>query len=156
MADASAESYPRLRELLGEDGFKELARLIRTTYEANEHRRRREASTPPAESNEEDDQMAELLSLVRGVIPAERSQEVRDRYREALEHGSPPAIEETFLLETDAGEMAIASVWRRREDLDALLGSGEEPFARRLIRSAGGDPQVTIYNIVERAGPTRA
>ncbi len=48
-ADATAESYPRLRELLGEDGFKELARLIRTTYEANEQRRRREAdeSTPP-------------------------------------------------------------------------------------------------------------
>jgi len=50
MADASAESYPRLRELLGEEGFKELARLIRTTYEANERRRQREASTPPPES----------------------------------------------------------------------------------------------------------
>ena len=48
-ADTTAESYPRLRELLGEDGFKELARLIRTTYEANEQRRRREVheSTPP-------------------------------------------------------------------------------------------------------------
>jgi hypothetical protein len=39
-ADATAESYPRLRELLGEDGFKELATLIRTTYEANVQRRR--------------------------------------------------------------------------------------------------------------------
>jgi hypothetical protein len=46
MVDATAESYPRLRELLGEDGFKELARLIRTTYEANEQRRRREADAP--------------------------------------------------------------------------------------------------------------
>ncbi|MHB8459745.1 MAG: hypothetical protein ACYDAK_02405 [Candidatus Limnocylindrales bacterium] len=36
------ESYPKLRQVLGEDGFKELARLIRTTYEANEQRRRRE------------------------------------------------------------------------------------------------------------------
>ena len=45
-ADATAESYPRLRELLGEDGFRELARLIRTTYEANEQRRRREADEP--------------------------------------------------------------------------------------------------------------
>ncbi len=42
MADATAESYPKLRQVLGEDGFKELARLIRTTYEANEQRRRRE------------------------------------------------------------------------------------------------------------------
>ena len=45
-ADAAAESYPRLRDVLGEDGFKELARLIRTTYEANEQRRRREAEAP--------------------------------------------------------------------------------------------------------------
>ena len=45
-ADATAESYPRLREVLGEDGFKELARLIRTTYEANEQRRQREAVEP--------------------------------------------------------------------------------------------------------------
>jgi len=49
-ADTTAESYPRLRELLGEDGFKELARLIRTTYEANEQRRRREAHERPHES----------------------------------------------------------------------------------------------------------
>jgi hypothetical protein len=42
MADTMAESYPTLRQVLGEDGFKELARLIRTTYEANETRRLRE------------------------------------------------------------------------------------------------------------------
>ena len=47
-ADATAESYPRLREMLGEDGFKELARLIRTTYQANEQRRQREADEPAA------------------------------------------------------------------------------------------------------------
>ena len=45
-ADAAPESYPRLRELLGEDAFKELARLIRTTYEANEQRRLRETGAP--------------------------------------------------------------------------------------------------------------
>ena len=45
-ADTTAESYPRLREVLGEDGFRELARLIRTTYEANEQRRQREADEP--------------------------------------------------------------------------------------------------------------
>jgi hypothetical protein len=39
----TGESYPRLRELLGEDGFAELAHLIRKTYEANEARRRRPA-----------------------------------------------------------------------------------------------------------------
>ncbi len=44
MSEERGESYPKLREVLGEEGFAELARLIRTTYEANEERRlRREA-----------------------------------------------------------------------------------------------------------------
>jgi len=46
-ATTPAESYPTLRQILGETGFMELARLIRTTYEATEERRRREPSEPP-------------------------------------------------------------------------------------------------------------
>ena len=46
MSDERGDSYPKLREVLGEQGFAELARLIRTTYEANEERRlRREAES---------------------------------------------------------------------------------------------------------------
>ncbi len=41
MTQERSDSYPKLREVLGEEGFAELARLIRTTYEANEERRRR-------------------------------------------------------------------------------------------------------------------
>ena len=33
------DSYPKLREVLGEEAFAELAHLIRKTYEANEERR---------------------------------------------------------------------------------------------------------------------
>jgi len=32
-----------------------------------------------------------------------------------------------------------------------MLASGEEPFARRLIRAAGGSPEVAIYEVVHRA-----
>ncbi len=46
MTQERGDSYPKLREVLGEEGFAELARLIRTTYEANEERRlRRDAET---------------------------------------------------------------------------------------------------------------
>ena len=46
MTPEHGDSYPKLREVLGEEGFAELARLIRTTYEANEERRlRRDAET---------------------------------------------------------------------------------------------------------------
>ena len=41
MTQEHGDSYPKLREVLGEEGFAELAHLIRTTYEANEERRLR-------------------------------------------------------------------------------------------------------------------
>ena len=41
MTHERGDSYPKLREVLGEEAFAELAHLIRKTYEANEERRRR-------------------------------------------------------------------------------------------------------------------
>jgi hypothetical protein len=41
MTQERGDSYPKLREVLGEAAFAELAHLIRKTYEANEERRRR-------------------------------------------------------------------------------------------------------------------
>ncbi len=99
--------------------------------------------------------MAEAVTIVRGVIAPDRNHEVADRYREAVKDGPPPTLEETFLLQADGGEIAIVSVWHRRADLDALLASGEEPLARRLVRGAGGTPEVTIYEIVARAAGGR-
>lgn len=95
--------------------------------------------------------MAEVVTLVSGLIEPGRAHEVLDPYREALQQGPPPEIEETFLLKGDGDQMAILSVWHRRADLDAMLASGQEPFARRLIRSAGGTPEVAIYEVVVRA-----
>jgi hypothetical protein len=57
MTHEHGDSYPKLREVLGDEGFAELARLIRTTYEANEERRlRRDAEagdTPAGDTNAE-------------------------------------------------------------------------------------------------------
>lgn len=51
MTQEHGESYPKLREVLGEEAFAEFAHLIRKTYEANEARRRRtggdSGETPP-------------------------------------------------------------------------------------------------------------
>jgi len=51
MTDHAEESYPKLREVLGDDGFAELAHLIRRTYEANEARRRRPARRVRAQTS---------------------------------------------------------------------------------------------------------
>ena len=53
MTQERGDSYPKLREVLGEEGFAELAHLIRRTYEANEERRlRRDAETGETPSDD--------------------------------------------------------------------------------------------------------
>ncbi|CAN5618673.1 hypothetical protein BH23CHL8_BH23CHL8_21120 [soil metagenome] len=96
--------------------------------------------------------MAEVVTLVTGTVEPDRVREVVEPYEAALAGAPPPALEETFLLRSGAGELAILTVWHRRDDLDAMLASGEEPFARRLIREAGGTPAVTVFDIVVRSG----
>ena len=94
--------------------------------------------------------MAEVITLVASDIPADRVEPLEAAYRDLVERGLGPALEDTFLIKAEGSRLAILSLWRRRADRDARLASGEEPPARRLIRTHGGDPQVTIWEVVIR------
>ncbi|HSM38545.1 MAG TPA: hypothetical protein VK838_04365 [Candidatus Limnocylindrales bacterium] len=89
----------------------------------------------------------EVITLVTGRIEAGRFRDLEESYREVVAAGLPPILAETFLLRTGDDQAGILSVWHRRADLEAMLASDEEPVARRLIRAAGGDPQVQIFDI---------
>jgi heme-degrading monooxygenase HmoA len=93
-----------------------------------------------------------VLSLVSARIPAERRAEVVDTYRHTVEADLPRAIRQTFLLASDDGTVAVATVWRSREALDTVRSSPEEPFARRLLREAGGEPEARFFDVVVEAG----
>lgn len=88
-----------------------------------------------------------VLTFVSATIAPERREEVVRRFSEAVAAGLPPELRQTFLLVGDEGTVAIASVWLRREDLDAMLASGEEPFARRVLREAGGSPEARFFDV---------
>ena len=93
-----------------------------------------------------------VLSLVTARIPPERQPEVvGNPYREALDAGLPPGIRQTFLLVGEDDAVAIATVWNSRGDLDSMLASGEEPFARRVLREAGGEPVVAFFDMAAEA-----
>lgn len=92
-----------------------------------------------------------VLSFVSAKIAAERRDDVGRPYAEMVGRGLPPAIRQTFLLVGDDGTMAIATVWNSREDLDAMRASSEEPFARRVLREAGGEPEVSFFEIADEA-----
>lgn len=89
-----------------------------------------------------------VLSFVSASIAPDRRDEVVRPYSEVVGGGLPPEIRQTFLLAGEDGTMAIATVWRGREDLDAVLASGQEPLARRLLREAGGEPEARFFDIL--------
>lgn len=94
--------------------------------------------------------MVEVITFVTGRVPDDRVGELEQAYRELLAEGLPPTLEDSFLLRTEDGRVGIASLWHRRADLDAMLASGEEPPARRLIRTHGGVPEATFWEPIVR------
>jgi len=102
--------------------------------------------------------MAEVVTLVTGRISPDRMAELEDAYRVLVQGGVPPTLEDTFLVKATDDRIGILSLWHRRADLDAVLASGEEPPARRLIREHGGEPEATFWEVAVRgsavAGPS--
>ena len=88
-----------------------------------------------------------VLSFVSASVPADRRDEVIRPYTDAVAGDLGPGVRQTFLLAGEADTMAIATVWNSREDLDSYIASVEEPLARRLLREAGGEPQVRFFDI---------
>jgi heme-degrading monooxygenase HmoA len=95
------------------------------------------------------------LSLVSARIAPEQRAEVERAYRSMVEASLPPVISETFLLVAEDGTVAIATVWESREALDAVRGGPEEPFARRVLREAGGEPHARFFDIAAEATRSR-
>jgi hypothetical protein len=95
--------------------------------------------------------VAPILSFVRGVVPAAAVGDVVERYRAGLADERPEGLEASWLLRGADGTVAVATLWRDPAALDALRASGEEPFARRLIREAGGSPSAEFFDVLESA-----
>lgn len=88
-----------------------------------------------------------VLSFVSASVSPDRRDEVIRPYREAVGGDLGPGVRQTFLLAGEDNMMAIATVWDSREALDSYIDSVEEPFARRVLRAAGGEPEVRFFDI---------
>lgn len=92
-----------------------------------------------------------VMSVVSARVASDRRDEVIERYSDVVSQGLPEGIRQTFLLSGEDDTVAVATVWRSRADLDAVRSSGEEPFARRLLREAGGVPEASFFDVVVEA-----
>ena len=94
--------------------------------------------------------MAAVITIVSGAVEQERQPSVVEAYQAAIADGIPEALETTFLTR-DGDGLAVVTVWRSRDVLDAYIATGEEPLARRLMREAGATPTVRILEVLARA-----
>jgi hypothetical protein len=97
--------------------------------------------------------MVGVVTMVSARIAPDRVPMVTGPFSAAVRAGMPER-RQTWLLRGEGDVWRIVTIWRSREDLDAYLASVDEPFAIRLMRSAGGTPEVEILEIaVDSASP---
>lgn len=92
--------------------------------------------------------MAAVISMVEAIVPPDRVAALSSAYSKVLASGRPPSILHTYLVARPPDRVAVITIWRSREDLQAMLDSGQEPVARRLIREAGGTPEASFLDVL--------
>jgi heme-degrading monooxygenase HmoA len=98
--------------------------------------------------------MTAVVTMVSARIPPDRVPRLVAAFGEAARAGFPDQRRQTSLLRGEGGTWRIVTLWSSREDLAHYLSSGEEPFARRLLREAGGAPEVEVFEVVVDSGIT--
>jgi heme-degrading monooxygenase HmoA len=91
--------------------------------------------------------MTTVVSMVTASIAPHRVAEVIGPFSEAIRAGMPER-RQTTLLRGEGDTWCIVTVWSSRDDPEAYLASVDEPFARRLLRLAGGDPTAEVFEVV--------
>lgn len=92
--------------------------------------------------------MGMVISIVEGDVASEQIPALIAAYKSVIGSGLPPSILQSFLVQRSSNHVAIITVWRTREDLQAMIDGGGEPVARRLIREAGGQPQANFHDVL--------
>lgn len=96
--------------------------------------------------------MSGIVTMVSARISEERVEGLMAAFNQAVRAGLPEQRRQTSLLRGDDGGWRIVTLWSSRADLDDYLASGDEPFARRVLREAGGTPSVEVLEVVGASG----
>lgn len=110
----------------------------------------------PSSQTTHDRSSAMVMTMLEAQVAPERWEALRASYDTRARLPESGAIVESFLIQgaDDAGTWRIVTVWRDRDALDAMRGSGETPAGVLIFRDAGAEPRLTIFNV--RANPRAA
>lgn len=90
--------------------------------------------------------MGAVITVVSATLDEARIDGVVEAYESGLSGEKPAAILATYLAR-ESDVVSVVTVWRDRAALDAMIASGE-PFARRLLREAGGEPEAHFLDVL--------
>lgn len=90
-----------------------------------------------------------VMTILEAQVAPGRWDALRKSYEARARLPESGAIVESFLIQgTDDGSTwRIVTVWRDREALDAMRGSGETPTGVLIFRDADAEPRLTIFTV---------
>lgn len=93
-----------------------------------------------------------VLTVLEARVGPDRVDDLRRAYEETRTSPQPPFIVRSFLLQSDRdpGVWRIMTVFRSREELEAMRASGETPRGVAMFRAAGAEPTFALFQVVDQ------
>ncbi len=90
-----------------------------------------------------------VITILVAHVDLNKTATLLEAYRRGTENGLPPQMIQTFLIQSVADKTLwqIISVWKSREALDEIRNSGETPAGILMFRSAGAEPELSIFAV---------
>lgn len=90
---------------------------------------------------------ARLLTEVSAVVADDRVDDLVQGFQDLLQGEVPDGLLRTELLQGQAGQWRIQTLWRDRAALDAMRASAEPPAAPALFRRVGAEPSLAVLEL---------
>lgn len=92
---------------------------------------------------------AMVMTILEAQVAPERWDALRTSYETRARLPESGVIVESFLIQSTEDESVwrIVTLWRDREALDAMRGSGETPTGVLIFRDADAEPRLTIFTV---------
>lgn len=92
-----------------------------------------------------------VVTMWEARVPSDRAAELVEKHRELGE--PPPMVIESFLLNDSGTDLwRLVTLVRSREELDEMREkfqtSGETPPGMRIFQEVGGDPTLSIFEVI--------
>jgi hypothetical protein len=93
----------------------------------------------------------QILTVVSGMVDPDREDDLAAAYRRVLAGMIPDGLLASALLRGEGNRWQIATLWRDRAALDAMLdamrASVDVPAAPQVFRAVGAEPTLTVFEV---------